>query len=1385
MSYVLKLDSEKLTIGEHGINSWVQSDGSIVDLNWNVIPSDRREKINKNRESLPIYSRIDDIIHAFNNHIVTIIRAETWSGKSTQLPGIIYDNLLHNQITDPYINLIQPRVAASTWLARWVSTERLCQTWNPIWTVGNRIWFRTGRWTLSSHNTRVSYNTSWHELMRVIHSWIYPDVIILDEFHTKDIQLMALDYIIRTELEKNNKKLKVIIASATLDPQPILDTYSSISKDIPVIDVEWRTYPMEKIFLKSEDFDDTVKRLYEEWKNVAIFEEWKWEIAKTIRKINNITQGKSVIFPFHWDMTIEEQREIIDYKPKKWTPVFIVWTNAMEESLTVAYLHAVIDKWYHKVASVNSVWVSRLDPKPVSKANFKQRAWRACRTWPWEWIRTCDVPYDGLDEYPTPPIANMTLEREILSLYAMWINIPEELVKCHAEWKKMFVDEPSGELVFLSLERLYKLWAIDEGGITKLWKRILSIPLSVFNAMIVIEWMKRGVSKDMVEIAAIMEEKWFLVWELNWKNMYKFKENSNDSDLFLQLDIFRKLTSTHLSESELDFFSEKWGFWDYWRAEFGMWEKMLYELIDESILAKIWISKKSLDRIYDTILDIKKKLSEENHVLSNSWTIDDKILSILSWNLHNIFSYSKNKKTYQNAFYDWWIDFKLWKISSVLPDKEWWEWIFYIWSPFIVWKKSHWKDNCTLSLLTIIWEEHISHFKDIIEENNPDWLEKYRVLRKMLWKKARHTKAVEEKAEKKNNVPYFVLWQNPSWLWRVSNKRKKKKPFYRRERTVKSSILELNKKRSKTLRQREYAEVPVISSKTSNKKPVIIVPENIKDLRQRNRKLIDEYIAINIDFLTNDFSTELDKFLEEEFISRAWKLSWTEFPNFLSKINSLSDWQKEIFFEYIKKESVKDDSIRNAVWSLRNRITSIKEIFNEISEFRDDEGDYLLWAIEFIESEIKQKSIELKKLNDEYIRILKENNADNKWNVNKIKTILDRFDEQHSIDFLKLKLKTLDLSKEMDVAKHEEISSKLSKLKTERGDLEKKYNEKLDRESKLEKWREKISELNNSIESRRQDLVWLKLNLRRFNRKVHLREAKERNFKSCFHSKYHERVDSILKALWWWSDEKLLLELKELSQNSISDLEDEIENNIWSIGKHSSISLKKRKVNFSWRGLYEELYINDSLDIKALRQLLKNEKENIFSDEDRETLEENIEWLNSKGKWKGRKRNRHLKNLDRFLREKFSQNEDLWVDIKIDLEEINSFSLDFLSKIFTKEYYENVIEKSFNISAFLSSGKSLADYVKRNYSLENLKWISEWISEYKFLLEEIEKLQVSLQKLENESSKLENEDELEHIETKLKKIISLTVEKINSDESYSKVKHMLFKLFYIYKRNEI
>src|SRR5216683_5196188 len=180
---------------------------------------------------LPVSQLKDKIAEVIRDHQVVIIAGETGSGKTTQLPKICLE--LGRGVTGQ-IGHTQPRRIAARTVAERIASELGTELGS---TVGYKVRFTD----TSSDSTLIKVMTDGILLTEMRHDrrLLRYDTLIIDEAHERSLNIdFILGYLKR--LLPRRPDLKVIITSATIDPQRFSDHFSGA----PVIEVSGRTYPV-------------------------------------------------------------------------------------------------------------------------------------------------------------------------------------------------------------------------------------------------------------------------------------------------------------------------------------------------------------------------------------------------------------------------------------------------------------------------------------------------------------------------------------------------------------------------------------------------------------------------------------------------------------------------------------------------------------------------------------------------------------------------------------------------------------------------------------------------------------------------------------------------------------------------------------------------------------------------------------------------------------------------------------------------------------------------------------------------------------------------------------------------------------------------------------
>jgi HrpA-like RNA helicase len=202
------------------------------------VEAEKKLKISKDRESLPIKEHEKEIVDAVKNHRVVLIAAETGAGKSTQVPQYLMEAGFDR------IACTQPRRIACSSLARRVTYESLNRYGNA---VGYQIRFDKAK----SAGTKVLFLTEGILLRQYSSDPLLQmyNIIIIDEVHerhiTGDFLLAILQKLLQTRSD-----LKIVLMSATINITLLQNYFSA-----PIIQVPGRLYPVRVHYLPIDEED--------------------------------------------------------------------------------------------------------------------------------------------------------------------------------------------------------------------------------------------------------------------------------------------------------------------------------------------------------------------------------------------------------------------------------------------------------------------------------------------------------------------------------------------------------------------------------------------------------------------------------------------------------------------------------------------------------------------------------------------------------------------------------------------------------------------------------------------------------------------------------------------------------------------------------------------------------------------------------------------------------------------------------------------------------------------------------------------------------------------------------------------------------------------------
>ncbi|QIX02004.1 hypothetical protein AMS68_007521 [Peltaster fructicola] len=246
----------------------------------NALTVTRTDEVQKARMALPVVQEEQRIMEAIHNHPVVIVCGATGSGKTTQVPQMLFESGYgsHCGVNNPtsslqnkgMIGVTQPRRVAAVSVADRVSTE-----------LGDEYKARVAHQvrydTTASKQTAIKFMTDGILLREINEDFILSkySAIVIDEAHERsvntDILIGTLSRIVslRDELTKEQPMthypLKLIVMSATLRVADFAQNQRLFhGLPPPIVEAEGRRYPVTIHFARRTQRDyvtDIVKKV--------------------------------------------------------------------------------------------------------------------------------------------------------------------------------------------------------------------------------------------------------------------------------------------------------------------------------------------------------------------------------------------------------------------------------------------------------------------------------------------------------------------------------------------------------------------------------------------------------------------------------------------------------------------------------------------------------------------------------------------------------------------------------------------------------------------------------------------------------------------------------------------------------------------------------------------------------------------------------------------------------------------------------------------------------------------------------------------------------------------------------------------------------------------
>ncbi len=440
---------------------------------------------------LPVSQARETIAKAIAEHQVIVLCGETGSGKTTQLPKLCLEL---GRGTRGLIGHTQPRRLAARSVANRIAQE----LGSPL---GQLVGYETRFDRRVSDASLIKLMTDGillAELQRDRELTAY-DTIIIDEAHERSLNIDFLLGWLR-QLLPRRPDLKLIVTSATLDPERLAKHFGGEQTPAPILLVEGRTFPVTTRYQEPDpelDLEGQVADGIDElWSgggrpgDVLVFLPGEREIRDLARSLPG-RFPRAEVLPLYSRLPAEQQDRVFG---RGSAPRIVLATNVAETSVTVPGIRYVVDTGTARINRFSTrLGVQQLQIEAISQAAANQRAGRCGRVGPGTCLRLySEQDFLGRDAFTDPEILRSNLAGVILQMASLGLGDVDDF-----PW----VDPPENRHVSDGYRLLQTLGALDdERKLTPLGRDIARLPLDPRIARIVAA--AKGAERDAVCVLA-------------------------------------------------------------------------------------------------------------------------------------------------------------------------------------------------------------------------------------------------------------------------------------------------------------------------------------------------------------------------------------------------------------------------------------------------------------------------------------------------------------------------------------------------------------------------------------------------------------------------------------------------------------------------------------------------------------------------------------------------------------------------------------------------------------------------------------------------------------------------------------------------------------------
>lgn len=440
-------------------------------------------------KDLPVAQVAGDVVDSVKNSKVSILTAETGSGKT-----LLANSMLADAVDEQVVVLVPRRflaINAAEAIAELAEVELGKE-------VGFAVGQQAGDQSQFSPDTKLLFATYGYALSSgLLES---ANIIVADEVHEAGIDTSLARALLHKRME-HDPKLKVAEMSATLNAEKQAGYWQDIAATA-IHHADGKAFPCENrhVHPKQRSVEATALDLIqnEGRKGIAIFRPGVGEVEGTVEKLREMCARNGLtnveVEGIYGDMDMEE-RERATRPPAEGNVKIIVGTNVIESGVNIKWLDTGISDGKGKVPYFRDTGAEALVLEDLPQWRIVQQEGRVKRFTDGIFVLNSDVEMEGRAQQQTPEIERIALNRLVMHAAGYGIN-PLEL-KYDGKVDKHRLKEAKEDLI--RLELLTEDWTLTEKG-----EFVSTLPLGP-EAGTMLAAAAPEIRDDAIELAAVAE----------------------------------------------------------------------------------------------------------------------------------------------------------------------------------------------------------------------------------------------------------------------------------------------------------------------------------------------------------------------------------------------------------------------------------------------------------------------------------------------------------------------------------------------------------------------------------------------------------------------------------------------------------------------------------------------------------------------------------------------------------------------------------------------------------------------------------------------------------------------------------------------------------------